>query len=716
MNISSRHTRLRSYIILLLSVLLLLLLHPLPARAAFPYDETINRLAGSNRYQTAVKVSQAGWDKASVVLIARGDDYADALAGAPLAYKLDAPLLLTSPENLSACTRQEIIRLDASSAVILGSADAVSDDVAQELEDMGLQVQRVGGDNRYHTAALIAGEVAPQGASSAVIVTGLNFPDALAAASYAARAGYPVLLTRRDQLPAETAAAITDLGVSNTVIVGGTTAIGSTVSDQLPGSERITGADRYATAVELARHFDPPTGHIFIATGLNYPDALAGAVLAAKLNSTILLVLDDRVPGVVEDFVLARDVEHATVLGGESVVGSAVAQRLYNAIHGILPQPVPPPKPPSSQQTTHRVRTGNLYGLDWESNEVWLTAAPPFMPAGEYVMDRQYHFWLKSGGGLEYKGRYYYMEQIPYALLPLHRPADPQITGAFLSTRAVQIRPDSPFNNLGGSFIQAQQTWGMNALYLMAHAALESAWGTSKIAKDKNNLFGFMAYDDDPYGHAATFRSMHESILYCGAYIRRSYLSEGGRWFRAPNLEGMNYYYASDQMWAVKIARAMQNIYPYSSYSGVEKPSARGQVTASALNVRSGPGTNYGIVGSLAGGAEVNILGSFISGNTYWYKVAASAVEGWVSGPYLELLSRPEGAVFFSSWYDNNSISLNVRSGPGTGYSSVDTLSFGQKVTVEEVTADSQYVWFRVTYPGSSGERWICANYVIVDW
>ena len=81
---------------------------------------------------------------------------------------------------------------------------------------------------------------------------------------------------------------------------------------------------------------------------------------------------------------------------------------------------------------------------------------------------------------------------------------------------------------------------------------------TSKIARDKNNIYGYKAYDSDPYGFAGTFRSIPECIIYVSAYIRSAYLSEDGRYFYGPNLNGMNTKYASDPMWKVKIANIME--------------------------------------------------------------------------------------------------------------------------------------------------------------
>ncbi len=304
----------------------------------------VSRIFGSNRYTTAVEVSQAGWpDGADIVLLARGDNFPDSLAGVSLAYKLNAPILLTPTNSLHNATRQEIERLGANRVIILGGTVAVSASVEAELQaiDTVATVDRLGGENRYDTAKLIAGELNKVGSfDTAFIAYGLNFPDALAAASYGAAKGYPILLTGKDSLPAATRAALGSLsGIQKVVIVGGEAVISSGVATELASRglnvRRIMGANRYETAVELAREYLPAdVEEIFIATGLNFPDALAGGVLAAKRSSGVLLVQGDRasLPNSLESFMAERDITRAIILGGTSAVSEGIEERLLELL------------------------------------------------------------------------------------------------------------------------------------------------------------------------------------------------------------------------------------------------------------------------------------------------------------------------------------------------------------------------------------------------
>ncbi len=154
------------------------------------------RIFGSNRYQTAIEISKKGWPYgANTVLLARSDEFADALAGVPLAYQLDAPILLSATQKIGQATLDEIHRLGADEVIILGGDSAISPTVESDLKNHGLTVERIAGSNRYITAALIAEKMADAGsiANSGVIAVGTNFPDALAAAAYAAQNRQPIL-------------------------------------------------------------------------------------------------------------------------------------------------------------------------------------------------------------------------------------------------------------------------------------------------------------------------------------------------------------------------------------------------------------------------------------------------------------------------------------------------------------------------------------------
>ena len=320
------------------------------------------RYSGDDRYATAVEISKVGWETGSnVVVLARGDVYADALAGVPLAYANEAPVLLTRPNQLPSVTKDEVVRLGASKVYILGGLKAVSQDVEDELDALGLEVVRISGDDRYGTAAAIAAEFAPNGADTVFLVFGGNFPDALAAASYAAAMGSPILLTLTDEIPEETLAALETLSPDQIFVIGGTSVISNAVLNALTNAERISGSDRYATAVALAQRFAAGNTFMYIASGTNESggaDAITGAALAARMGTGLLMVRSD-LPDVVADY-LRSGVLEVIIFGGNS----AISQMLFNNIQNSLFTPsVPGPGPgPVGMQVTSNIPDSVLVG------------------------------------------------------------------------------------------------------------------------------------------------------------------------------------------------------------------------------------------------------------------------------------------------------------------------------------------------------------------
>jgi hypothetical protein len=133
------------------------------------------------------------------------------------------------------------------------------------------------------------------------------------------------------------------------------------------------------------------------------------------------------------------------------------------------------------------------------------------------------------------------------------------VTGAQLDAAVRAIRPDSGLIGLGATFVRVGNQYGINPVYLTAHAAWESSWGTSAIARDKNNLFGWTAYDSCPYTCATTFSSKAASIETVVPVIKANYLTPGGRYYTSygPTLRGMNVHYATDPNWKNGIAAVM---------------------------------------------------------------------------------------------------------------------------------------------------------------
>ncbi|PRO66989.1 S-layer homology domain-containing protein [Alkalicoccus urumqiensis] len=152
----------------------------------------------------------------------------------------------------------------------------------------------------------------------------------------------------------------------------------------------------------------------------------------------------------------------------------------------------------------------------------------------------------------------------------------------------------------GEAFIEAQNRFGINALFILGAAIHESGWGTSQIAQDKNNLFGLRATDDNPYGNADEFNSVQDAVFYfADYYIRRGYtnIDHPTRYtgaFLGNKGAGFNVKYASDMFWGQKIAGHMYRADRYLGSRDRNKYDI-GRITTSGLNVRTGPGTENDI-------------------------------------------------------------------------------------------------------------------------
>lgn len=252
------------------------------------------RLAGTSRFDTALQVSQAGWEQADAVVLARGDDFPDALAGAVLAKSPQAngPLLLTETGQLTEGVLTEIQRLQAAKVYILGGTGAVSSAVEDTLKKSNLTVERLKGVDRYETAAKIALEGVPS-STEAFLASGNSFADALSISSYAAAKGIPLLLTDAGSVPEVTLNALLTLGVKKITLIGGEGVILPQVKALLEKNytvDRLAGLDRYQTNLKVLNTLSYNSNSIYVATGEDFPDALAGAVLAAKQNNPIVLV------------------------------------------------------------------------------------------------------------------------------------------------------------------------------------------------------------------------------------------------------------------------------------------------------------------------------------------------------------------------------------------------------------------------------------------
>lgn len=285
--------------------------------------EAGERLHGSDRIATAVAVSQRAFPdgSAGAVVLARSDLFPDALAAAPVAARNSGPLLLTRSSDLDSRVRDEIRRVLPSGGTVhlAGGLAALTAAVEDELRASGFTVIRHSGRNRFETATLLAERVADP--TSALLVTGTNFPDALSAGAAAAGTRGVVLLTNGTTVPRETRAYLEARPGLRRVAIGGAAAAAEPTADRV-----IVGRDRFETARRVAEEFYPSPVYIGLTSGLEFPDALAAGPLSGKTPGPLLLTSPTELPASVKDYLTSNrsSIRSLVVYGGERAVSPAV--------------------------------------------------------------------------------------------------------------------------------------------------------------------------------------------------------------------------------------------------------------------------------------------------------------------------------------------------------------------------------------------------------
>ena len=291
-------------------------------------------IPATDRYATAAGLSQASFDPgAQVAYIAAGEGFADALAAANAARAGWGPLLLVTRASIPPVTAAELRRLRPGKIVVLGGPGAVSSAVESSLLRYASKVTRIAGADRYATAAAASAAHFGPGVDEVYVATGEDYPDALAAGPVAAQWDTPILLTARDRLPAATARELTRLKPRTITVIGGPGA----VSDRVVGalgryatsrSRRYGRDDRYATAAALSAIVFKPGDPAYIATGADWPDALAAAAAGAAKAGPVLLVARTGVPAATARELARLKPGKVVVAGGEAVVPPKVRAAL----------------------------------------------------------------------------------------------------------------------------------------------------------------------------------------------------------------------------------------------------------------------------------------------------------------------------------------------------------------------------------------------------
>ncbi len=300
--------------------------------------ENVVRIGGTNRFDTSSKIAGYGWKQSdNVVLVgAEGDiNFADALAGIPLAYSLNAPILLTNVTSTPDEISNEISKLKAKNIYILGGIGTVSQAQENIFKSEGYTVTRIFGATRYDTAIKIADKLNNRSKVSKIyLTTSSQFQYALAASTYAALENAAILFTDGDVLNQATQSEILKLGIKDIEIIGGGSILSSNVDSDLKelglNVSRVEGNTPEEVASNLINENKDKINGIALASNSIFSDALCGSALPAKNNMAIVFVNKTFDCGNI-----VNNVKNVVIYGGTGVISQALEDDVENIVNTI---------------------------------------------------------------------------------------------------------------------------------------------------------------------------------------------------------------------------------------------------------------------------------------------------------------------------------------------------------------------------------------------
>ncbi|MGP1619024.1 cell wall-binding repeat-containing protein [Peptostreptococcus stomatis] len=289
-------------------------------------SEKIQRLSGDNRYETSVEVSEKNFKSADTVVLASGQNIADALVASSYADIEEAPILLTNKNSISDEVLDEIERLKADKVVIVGGQSSISSSVESRLKKEDIKVTRISGRDRFDTSDKLSQEVSrlSKKSSQAILVNGYKNIDALSVSSLATKEELPILLNDRNALNMSVKNRLRQMNVNKVYIIGGNNSISSDVEKELKKMQisvvRLSGTDRYETSANIAKYAYKDFDEAIVASGENPVDALAASTLTGKKEAPILLTNKNKIPKSIKKIIEDMDIGKITIVGGENSI------------------------------------------------------------------------------------------------------------------------------------------------------------------------------------------------------------------------------------------------------------------------------------------------------------------------------------------------------------------------------------------------------------
>lgn len=382
--------------------ILLLLLFIISTTSTVYAQGKYQRYGGNDRYETSIKISQNFSDKSEYAILVSGQNYPDALCACPLSKKYNAPIILTTEEKLDERAAELIKSSEVSKVFIIGKS--ISKNVEESLNGMGIKSERIGGENRYETAMLVADYVGIK--DRIVVVSGENYPDALSIAPIAAIMDMPIILVNKEVVPDVVKNSLKDKNYTYAYVIGSEGAISEGVKSQFKNSERIFGQDRYSTNMAVINRFMDvlDLSNVYLASAVNFPDSLSGSALAQK-NKAPLVLTSEGINETEQNNIkqILASSKNTYVLGSE---GAVSLKALY--LVGLEEKPPEPPKPQGVQPPPWT----NSFGVI-NADETTKVNIRQYANSSSAVVGSAYGS-LSEVKVLEGNGDYYYVETLDY--------------------------------------------------------------------------------------------------------------------------------------------------------------------------------------------------------------------------------------------------------------------------------------------------------------
>ena len=291
---------------------------------------TEDKIVGSNRTDTAVRISKEGWKSAETVILVNDSAIPGALTATPLAHAKNAPILLTGKDGLNKATADEIKRLGAKDVIMIGGDAVLPAKVEKDLKALNVKVDRIKGETREETALAIAKRLdGIKDVSAIAVVNGTTgLADAVSVAAAAAEKGMPILLANPKKGLSAAEKFIKDEAIKASFIIGGTTALPEKLVSSLPGKQRIEGLNRNDTNAKVIEKFygDKELDNLYLAKDgrdgdTQLIDALAVGALAAK-NGAPVLIASKKLSSAQVDVINTKKIDTITQVGGKGNEGA----------------------------------------------------------------------------------------------------------------------------------------------------------------------------------------------------------------------------------------------------------------------------------------------------------------------------------------------------------------------------------------------------------